>query len=91
MADLDIREGRLKDVEVSGGFFLGPPEVLSDITGALEDAPAYLTEEDLATTHDFDLRRAKIESTLMEDRLSPEELAEAEELARTKYGTREWI
>jgi hypothetical protein len=31
------------------------------------------------------------ESGLMEDRLSPEELAEAEELARTKYGTREWI
>jgi lipoate-protein ligase A len=31
------------------------------------------------------------ESELMEDRLSPEELAEAEELARTKYGTREWI
>ena len=31
------------------------------------------------------------ESGLIDDRLSPEELAEAEELARTKYGTREWI
>jgi lipoate---protein ligase len=31
------------------------------------------------------------ESGLTEDHLSPEELAEAEELARTKYGTREWI
>ena len=31
------------------------------------------------------------ESDLIEDRLSPEELAEAEELARTKYGTQEWI
>ena len=28
---------------------------------------------------------------LAEDRLSPEELAEAEELERTKYGSREWI
>ncbi len=31
------------------------------------------------------------ESGLIDDRLSPEELAEAEELARTKYGTQEWI
>jgi lipoate-protein ligase A len=31
------------------------------------------------------------ESGLIDERLSPEELAEAEELARTKYGTREWI
>jgi len=30
------------------------------------------------------------ESGLLEDRLSPEELAEAEELAHTRYGTREW-
>ena len=48
MADLDVRDGRLKDVEVSGDFFLEPPEALSGITGALEDVPADLTEEDLA-------------------------------------------
>ena len=48
MTDLDVRDGRLKDVEVSGDFFLEPPEALSDITGALEDAPAELTEENLA-------------------------------------------
>jgi hypothetical protein len=48
MADLDVRDGRLKDVEVSGGFFPEPPEALSDITGALEEAPAELTEENLA-------------------------------------------
>ncbi len=48
MADLDVREGRLKDVEVSGDFFLEPPEALSSITSALEDAPADLAEEDLA-------------------------------------------
>ena len=40
MADLNVREGRLKDVEVSGDFFLEPPEALSGITDALEDAPA---------------------------------------------------
>jgi len=44
IADLDIREGRLKDFEVSGDFFLEPPEALSGITGALEDAPAALAE-----------------------------------------------
>ena len=48
MTDLDVRDGRLKDVEVSGDFFLVPPEAHSDITGALEDAPAELTEENLA-------------------------------------------
>jgi lipoate---protein ligase len=47
MADLDVREGRLKDVEVSEDFFLEPPEALSGIAGALEDAPADLAEEDL--------------------------------------------
>ena len=31
------------------------------------------------------------ESGLIEERISPEELAEAEDLARTKYDTREWI
>ncbi len=31
------------------------------------------------------------ESGLIEDRISNEELAEAEDLARTKYDTREWI
>jgi hypothetical protein len=48
MADLDVRDGKLKDVEVSGDFFLEPPEALSGITDALEDAPADLAEEDLA-------------------------------------------
>jgi lipoate-protein ligase A len=31
------------------------------------------------------------DSSLIEDRLSPKELAEAEELAHTKYETQEWI
>ena len=48
MADLDVRDGKLKDVEVSGDFFLEPPEALSGITDALEDAPANLAEEEFA-------------------------------------------
>jgi hypothetical protein len=48
IADLDVRDGRLKNVEVSGDFFLEPPEALSGITGALEDAPADLAEEEFA-------------------------------------------
>ena len=31
------------------------------------------------------------DSSLIEGRLSPKELAEAEELAHTKYETQEWI
>jgi hypothetical protein len=48
MADLDVRDGRLANVEVSGDFFLDPPEALTGITGALEDAPADLAEEAFA-------------------------------------------
>lgn len=49
MADLDVQNGRLKDVEVSGDFFIEPPEALSSITGALENAPADLAEEEFAS------------------------------------------
>lgn len=77
MADLDVREGRLKDVEVSGDFFLEPPEALSGITGALEDAPAKLAEEYLA-----ERIRDAVGSDVERIGFS------AEELARTKYGTR---
>jgi hypothetical protein len=48
MADLEVRDGKLKNVGVSGDFFLEPPEALSDITQALEDAPADLAEEEFA-------------------------------------------
>ena len=42
VADLDIRDGKLTNVGVSGDFFLDPPEALDGIIGALEDAPADL-------------------------------------------------
>lgn len=48
MTDLNVRDGKLKDVKVSGDFFLEPPEALSGITGALENAPADLAEKALA-------------------------------------------
>jgi lipoate-protein ligase A len=48
VADFGVQDGRLTGVQVSGDFFLEPPEALSDITGALEGAPADLAEEDLA-------------------------------------------
>lgn len=48
VADLEVGDGRLTSVEVSGDFFLDPPEALSDITSALEGAPANLAEEEFA-------------------------------------------
>ena len=48
IADFDVQDGCLGGVEVSGDFFLEPPEALADITTALEDAPADLAEEEFA-------------------------------------------
>jgi hypothetical protein len=48
VADLEVRDGRLSGVRISGDFFLEPPEALAEITGALEDAPAGLAEEELS-------------------------------------------
>ena len=48
VADLDVRDGKLTNVGVSGDFFLDPPEALEGIVGALEDAPADLSEEAFA-------------------------------------------
>ncbi len=50
VADLEVRDSRLTSVEVSGDFFLEPPEALSDITDALEGAPANLAEEEFAAS-----------------------------------------
>jgi hypothetical protein len=91
MADLDVREGRLKDVEVSGDFFLGhprsPPTSPAPWRTRRPTSPRRTSLQRMSST----FAERNTESGLMEDRLSPEELAEAEELARTKYGTREWI
>ncbi len=46
--DFDLDGGRLRNVVVSGDFFLYPEEVIDDIRGALEGISADLTETDLA-------------------------------------------
>lgn len=48
VVDLQVTDGRLTNVEVSGDFFLEPPEALDDIIAALENAPASAGESELA-------------------------------------------
>ena len=40
VADFSIADGQLRQVRISGDFFLYPEEALATITGALEGAPA---------------------------------------------------
>ena len=40
IVECEVVEGRLRDVEVSGDFFLEPPETLAAIRSALEGASA---------------------------------------------------
>lgn len=42
VADLEVRDGRLSDVRISGDFFLEPPEALDDLRAALEGMDAAL-------------------------------------------------
>ena len=37
--DLEIEDGQMRNVMLSGDFFLEPPEALDTITGAIEGAP----------------------------------------------------
>lgn len=46
--DLELEGGRLSRVELSGDFFLEPPEALEAIVAALEGAPAASAEAELA-------------------------------------------
>ncbi|MGI3164311.1 lipoyl protein ligase domain-containing protein [Pseudooceanicola sp. 200-1SW] len=52
VADLEVREGKLADVRISGDFFLEPAEALTDITAALEGLPAASTSEEIITALD---------------------------------------
>ncbi len=46
--DFDVRDGTLRDVVITGDFFLYPDEALSLLTGALEGASVELSEAELA-------------------------------------------
>ncbi|MEU5845604.1 lipoate--protein ligase family protein [Saccharopolyspora shandongensis] len=48
VVDLDVVDGRLADVRLSGDFFLEPDEALEDINGALTGAPADADGAELA-------------------------------------------
>ncbi|HYI24141.1 MAG TPA: biotin--protein ligase [Thermomicrobiales bacterium] len=48
IVEFEVDAGRLRDVVVSGDFFLYPDEVLEAITGALEHLPADLPEASYA-------------------------------------------
>ena len=48
VVDCSVGAGRLADVEVSGDFFLEPPEALGEITAALEGMDAGLDAEAIA-------------------------------------------
>jgi lipoate---protein ligase len=48
MVDLEVEEGILRDVMVSGDFFLYPEEALAEITGAIEGLSADLSESEIA-------------------------------------------
>jgi lipoate-protein ligase A len=48
VADFDVRDGRLTDVQISGDFFVYPDHALDAINAALSGAPADMTPGDLA-------------------------------------------
>ena len=48
--DFAVADGKLRDVVVSGDFFLYPEEALADITGALEGLSVELSEGEIANT-----------------------------------------
>lgn len=52
VADLEVRDGKLADVQISGDFFLEPAEALADITAALTGLPADASSEEIITALD---------------------------------------
>lgn len=48
VVDVNVTDGRLSGVEVTGDFFLEPAEALDAITAALEGAPATAGVDELA-------------------------------------------
>ena len=53
VVDLDVRDGHLADVQLSGDFFLEPDSALDTINQALEGQPEHVTGAALAAAvHD---------------------------------------
>lgn len=50
VVDLRVVEGRLRDVQLSGDFFLEPPETLDAINAALDGLPHDASAEQLERT-----------------------------------------
>ena len=48
VADLNVQDGRYRDVVISGDFFLEPPEALALIVDALENLSADSSEAEIA-------------------------------------------
>lgn len=48
VSDLEIRDGKLTDVVISGDFFLEPAEALAPITQSLQNLPADSSQEEIA-------------------------------------------
>ncbi|MGB8633724.1 MAG: lipoate protein ligase C-terminal domain-containing protein [Rhodanobacteraceae bacterium] len=52
VVDLDIEDGRLHKVQLSGDFFLEPDTALAQINAALEGLPATASADDIAQAVD---------------------------------------
>lgn len=48
VADVEVADGRIASVAITGDFFLEPPEALDAITAALRGVPADTAEVNLA-------------------------------------------
>jgi lipoate-protein ligase A len=60
VADLEIVQGRLRDVTLSGDFFLQPDTALEAMTAAVEGVPAETGAEELAERVRFAARGAEL-------------------------------
>jgi lipoate-protein ligase A len=72
VADLDVQDGKLTHVEISGDFFLEPPEALKTITQALEGLPTDLSPDEIAAEID-----AALSPEVVMIGFSPEAIAHA--------------
>ncbi len=70
--DLEVRDGHLGNVQLSGDFFLEPDSALDAINHALEGQPEHADEATLATT----VREALADDVMMYG-ISPEAIAVA--------------